>query len=293
MLKRVTLFLMTNLAVVFVLTIVANILARLFDVNLRGDSLPSLIILASLFGFGGAFISLMMSKGMAKRATGARIIDQPVNETERWLINTIAEFAQKANINMPEVGIYEGEPNAFATGPSRNNSLVCVSTGLMNAMTKDEVKAVLGHEVAHVANGDMVTLTLIQGIVNTFVIFISRLIANMVTSGGDRNRGAGTYLIVVLVCQVLFGVLASIIVNYFSRQREFRADAGSSHLMGNPKSMIAALKKLKMLQAGQLPDSMAALGISDKPSTFMSLFSTHPPLDQRISALEEQSGFIS
>ena len=287
MLKRVSLFLLTNLGVVLVLGLVASLL------GIKPQGVLPLLVFAFLFGFGGAFISLMISKWAAKNATGARIITQPATETERWLVDTVAKLSAQANIKMPEVGIYEGEPNAFATGPGRDNSLVCVSTGLMRAMTKDEVEAVLGHEIAHVANGDMVTLTLIQGVVNTFVIFISRLIANAIAQGSDRGRSVLAYTAIVIVLQLVFGILASRVVNYFSRKREYRADAGAAYLLGNPKPMIAALKRLKQLQAGDLPDSMAAMGISDKRSRFAGLFSTHPALDDRIEALQNNLSSFS
>lgn len=289
MLKRISLFVITNLAVVFVLSIVA----RLFGLEQNPNEYIPLLIFASLFGFGGALISLLLSKWMAKRSTGAHMITEPANETERWLADTVAKLAETAKVKMPEVGIYQGEPNAFATGATRNSSLVCVSTGLLQSMNQKEIEAVLAHEMSHVANGDMVTLTLIQGIVNTFVIFLSRLVAGVIANMISRNNNSsssiassGVYYMVAMICQIVFGILASIIVCYFSRRREYRADAGAAYLLGSPRAMIAALNKLKRMQSGDLPDSMAALGISDKPSKIASLFSTHPPLEDRISALE-------
>jgi heat shock protein HtpX len=243
-------------------------------------------------GFGGAFISLAMSKMMAKWSTGARIIDSPSTSTEFWLVETVRKQAEKAGIAMPEVAIYEGEPNAFATGPSRNNSLVAVSTGLLQSMSKEEVEAVLAHEVSHVANGDMVTLTLIQGVVNTFVIFLSRIVGYLVDSflrrGDSQSSGPGIgYTITVIVCDILFGVLASIIVAWFSRQREFRADAGAAGLMGSPRPMIAALQRLGGMAVEPLPKSLASSGIAGGPG-FMALFASHPSMEERIAALSAQ-----
>ena len=287
MIKRVALFLITNFAVLLVLGIIANLLG----LTKTTTQLTPLLMFAALFGFGGAFISLLMSKSMAKLSTGAHIITHPSGETERWLISTVSKLAQTAGIGMPEVGIYDGAPNAFATGATRNNALVCVSSGLLASMDRNQIEAVLGHEIAHVANGDMVTLTLIQGIVNTFVLFLSRAVASVVAHGGRNDQQGGSamaYMITSLICQVLFGVLASIIVNYFSRQREYRADAGSAYLLGNTNAMISALRQLERIQTGQLPESMAAFGIEDRSAHFLSLFASHPPLSDRIKALEER-----
>jgi heat shock protein HtpX len=221
-------------------------------------------------GFGGSFISLWMSKTIAKWSTGARVIETPGNSTEFWLVDTVRRFADKAGLSMPEVAIYEGEPNAFATGASRNNSLVAVSTGLLQTMTREEAEAVIAHEVAHIANGDMVTLTLIQGVVNTFVIFIARVVGWLVDSalrrGSDEHSGPGIgYTITVVICDIVFGILASIIVMHFSRQREFRADAGAAQLIGSPRPMMAALRRLGGMEAGELPQNVATAGINGRP----------------------------
>jgi len=256
-----------------------------------GLNLPMLLVFSIVVGFTGSIISLLMSKSMAKWSTGARVIDTPVNSTEVWLVNTVSKLAQRAGIGMPEVAVYEGEPNAFATGAFRDSALVAVSTGLLQGMTKEEVEAVLGHEVAHIANGDMVTMTLIQGVVNTFVVFLSRVVGYFVDSALRRNNddsGPGIgYMVTVMVCQIVFGIGASMIVAWFSRHREFRADAGSARLLGGPQPMINALARLGGISSSGLPQSMAAMGISDKPG-FMELFSTHPPMEQRIAALRGQ-----
>lgn len=290
--KRIILFLATNMAIMVVLGITVNLLG--VNQFMAGGqlNLPMLLAFSAVLGFGGSFISLLMSKTIAKWSTGAQVIDQPRNDTERWLFQTVERLARKANIPMPEVAIYNGEPNAFATGPSKSNSLVAVSTGLLQSMTREEAEAVLAHEVAHVANGDMVTLTLIQGVVNTFVFFIARVIGFVVDQAlrKDDSESSGTgmaYFITVLVMEITLGILASIIVMYFSRQREFRADAGAAHLMGSRQPMIAALKRLGGVQAGELPSQMAASGISGKGGV-MALFSSHPPLEQRIEALSRQ-----
>lgn len=282
--KRVVLFLATNLAVMLVLSLVASLLG--FG---RHGGLGSLLGLAMVMGFGGAFISLFMSKMMAKWSTGAEIIDQPRNQTEAWLVDTVARHAQRAGIAMPEVAIYEGEPNAFATGPSRNNSLVAVSTGLLHSMNQEEVEAVIAHEVAHVANGDMVTLTLIQGVVNTFVFFLARVVGSVVDSalrrdGESSGPGIG-YMVTVFVCEIAFGILASMIVAYFSRQREYAADAGAAQLMGNARPMINALRRLGGVDANDLPKDMQAMGIAGGAA---SLFASHPSLEERIAALQQQ-----
>lgn len=289
--KRIALFLLTNIAIMVVLGITVNLLGvNQFMANGQLN-LSMLLAFAAVMGFGGSFISLWMSKPIAKWSTGAQVIDQPRNETEMWLVQTVDRLSRQAGIAMPEVALYDGEPNAFATGPSKNNSLVAVSTGLLQSMTREEAEAVLAHEVAHVANGDMVTLTLIQGVVNTFVFFIARVIGFIVDQAmrkdDSESNGSGTgmaYFITVLVMEITLGILASMIVMYFSRQREFRADAGAASLMGNRQPMISALKRLGGLQSGDLPQQMAASGISGK-NGMMALFSSHPPIEQRIEAL--------
>lgn len=288
--KRVFLFLVTNIAIMLVLGIVTSVLGVNKFLTANGLNLPMLLAFSAIVGFTGSFISLLISKPMAKWSTGARVIDTPQNETERWLVATVQRLANKANIGMPEVAVYEGEPNAFATGAFKNSALVAVSTGLLQSMTKEEVEAVLAHEVAHIANGDMVTLTLIQGVVNTFVVFLSKIVGYFVDRVVLRNNsdspGIG-YYVTDIACQLIFGVLASFIVAYFSRQREFRADAGAAQLMGQPSSMISALRRLGGLNPGALPQSMAASGISDKAG-IMALLSTHPPIETRIAALQGQ-----
>jgi heat shock protein HtpX len=248
-----------------------------------------LVVFSGVVGFTGAFVSLLMSKPMAKWTTGARVIDGTENAEARWLVDATAQLARKAGVGMPEVAIYEGDPNAFATGAFRDSSLVAVSTGLLQSMSKEEVEAVLAHEVAHVANGDMVTMTLIQGVVNTFVAFFARVVGYLVDRAVFKTtRGVGPgYTITVLICQIIFGILASIVVAWFSRQREFRADAGAAAYLGSPDPMISALRRLGGLEPGELPKSFRASGISDRPS-FMGLFSSHPPIEIRIAALEER-----
>jgi len=287
--KRIFLFLATNLAIMVVLGIVASLTGVNRYIGANGIHLPSLLGYALIFGFGGAFISLWMSKTIAKWSTGAVVIDTPRNSTEMWLVDTVARLSKKANIPMPEVAIYEGAPNAFATGASKSSSLVAVSTGLMQTMSREEVEAVLAHEVAHIANGDMVTLTLIQGVVNTFVIVIARVVGYAVDSFLRRNNeessGPGIgYTITVIVCDIVFGILASIIVMYFSRHREYRADAGAAWLLGSPQPMINALRRLGGMEAGELPNNVATAGINGRPG-WMDLFSSHPPLASRIEAL--------
>jgi len=287
--KRVFLFLVTNLAIVLVLSFTARILGVDRFLLANGMNLGGLLVFAALFGFGGSLISLAISKWMAKMSTGARVIEQPMNAVEQWLVDTVRRQAQHAGIGMPEVAIYDGpEINAFATGPSRNNALVAVSTGLLNSMSKDEAEAVLGHEITHVANGDMVTLALIQGVVNTFVIFFARIIGNMVDKVVFKNQdGPGiAYYVTSIVAELVLGILASIIVMWFSRQREFRADAGGAQLAGREK-MIAALQRLKAAhEPSTLPEGVKAFGISGKESGGLaSLFLSHPPLDVRIEAL--------
>ena len=285
--KRVILLIATNIAIMLVLSVTASLLGVNHYLHARGLNLGMLLVFAALMGFGGSFISLMLSKTMAKWSTGAQVITQPANQTERWLVDTVARLAQRAGLAMPEVAIYEGDPNAFATGPSRNNSLVAVSTGLLYNMNEREVEAVLAHEMSHVANGDMVTLTLIQGVVNTFVVFLSRVVAyfvdGMLRKDGEESRGPGVaYMVTVFVCDLLFGLLASMIVMYFSRQREFRADAGAAHLLGTPQPMIAALQRLGGLSPEPLPQNMASSGIAGGTGA---LFASHPSMEERIAAL--------
>jgi len=290
--KRILLFLATNLAVMVVLGITANLLGVNRYLTANGLNLGMLLAFAALIGFGGAFISLAMSKMMAKWSTGARVISTPANSTEFWLVQTVERLAQKAGIAMPEVAIYDGEPNAFATGATKNSSLVAVSTGLLQSMTREEAEAVLAHEVAHVANGDMVTLTLIQGVVNTFVVFLSRVVGYLVDSflrrNDDESSGPGIgYLVTTIVCDIVFGILASIIVAYFSRQREYRADRGAAGLIGNPQPMISALRRLGGMHTEALPKNMASAGIAGGPA-WLSLFASHPPIEDRIRSLQVQ-----
>jgi heat shock protein HtpX len=283
--KRVLLFLATNVAVMLVLSVVVSVLGLDRWLTAEGIDYTSLLFMSAIFGFGGSIISLLMSKSIAKWSTGARVIDGSEGSTEYWLVQTVKKLADGAGIGMPEVAVYEGPANAFATGANRNSSLVAVSSGLMQAMDRNEVEAVLGHEVAHIANGDMVTLTLIQGVLNTFVFFLSRVVGMLVDKvvfRTERGIGPGFY-ITVIVAQILFGVLASIIVAWFSRQREFRADAGSAGLLGSPRPMVAALARLGSLQTGGLPDTVKAFGIGGKIG---SLFATHPPIEERIAALQ-------
>ena len=291
--KRVILFLATNLAVMLVLGISARLLGIDRFLTANGLNLGMLLAFSALIGFGGAFISLLMSKPMAKWSTGARVIDSPNNSTEFWLVQTVERLAQKAGVAMPEVAIYDGEPNAFATGASKNASLVAVSTGLLQGMTREEVEAVLAHEMAHVANGDMVTLTLIQGVVNTFVVFLSRVIGYLVDSflrrGDNESSGPGIgYMVTSMICEVVFGILASIIVAWFSRQREFRADAGAAQLVGTPTPMVNALRRLGGLHTEPLPQNMAASGIAGGGSSWGALFASHPPIEERIAALQSR-----
>ncbi|MGH1428973.1 MAG: protease HtpX [Arenicella sp.] len=275
--RRILYFLATNFAIIFVLGIVLSLIGPFLPPELR-SGIGGNFVFAAVFGFGGAFISLWMSKGAAKRAAGVQIITNPSNSQERWLVETVARQAEAAGIGMPEVGIFPSpQPNAFATGAKRNDSLVAVSVGLLNNMTQDEVEAVLGHEIAHVANGDMVTMTLLQGVMNTFVFFFARLVAQAIDRDG---RGMG-YFMTYMLMQSVFGFLASIVTAKFSRAREYRADAGGAALAGKEK-MIAALERLKQGQAGELPNQLAAFGIS---SGAKKLFSTHPALDDRIAAL--------
>src|SRR5687768_4487344 len=289
MFKRIALFLATNLAVMVLLGIVLTVLQRVFGVTLGNTG--GLLVMAALFGFGGAFISLAMSKWVAKRMTGLHVIAQPRNADEAWLLATVQRQAAAAGVKVPEVGIYDGpEINAFATGPSRNNSLVAVSTGLMRAMSRDEAEAVLGHELSHVANGDMVTMALIQGVLNTFVIFLARVVGRVVDGmiSGDREGPGPMYWVIVMVLDLVFGLLASMVAMWFSRYREFRADAGGAHLASREK-MIAALERLGQ-NHGQstLPSAIKAFGIAGGMAHgFKRLFMTHPPLGERIQALKE------
>ncbi len=290
--KRVFLFLLTNIAILVVLSVVVSVLGLDQALYQRGLNLGALLGFSFVFGMGGAFISLAISKWMAKMAVGATVIEKPRNDTESWLVNTVHMHAQAANIAMPEVAIYDSpEPNAFATGPSRNNSLVAVSTGLLRAMNADQASAVLGHEVSHIANGDMVTLTLIQGVLNTFVIFLSRVIGYVVDRAlhrdGEGGYGMG-YFVTVIVTQILLGILASMVVYWFSRRREYRADAGGAYLAGKA-NMIGALEALqRSVEPEHMPEQVAALGISGvRKGGMRMLFASHPPIEDRIAALRE------
>ena len=286
--KRMFLFLATNVAVLVVLSVIINIFGLDNWLTAEGIDYTSLLVFSAVVGFAGSIISLLISKPMAKMSTGAKVIDGSEGTTEFWLVETVKKLAAKAGIGMPEVAIFEGAPNAFATGAFKNSALVAVSTGLLQSMSKEEVEAVLGHEVAHVANGDMVTLTLIQGVVNTFVIFLSRIIGMIVDKAIFRTeRGVGPgFFIASLVSQIVLGILASAIVAWFSRQREFRADRGSAELMGSPQPMIAALARLGGVPAGEMPQAFEAHGIQQSRSKFLGLFSSHPPIEQRIAALQ-------
>ncbi|SFM10150.1 protease HtpX [Nitrosomonas communis] len=290
--KRILLFIATNLAILLVLSITLRILGvdRILEAQGGGLNYSSLLTFAAVIGFGGSLISLAMSKWSAKKMTGAVVIDIPSNTTEHWLVETVRRQAKATGIGMPEVAIYDSpDANAFATGMNRNNALVAVSTGLLQKMQQDEIEAVLAHEVSHVANGDMVTLTLIQGVVNTFVIFLARIIGHAVDRAVFRTEEehGPAYMITSIIAEILLGILASIIVMWFSRQREFRADAGSARLVGHNK-MIAALERLKQqYEPSHLPDRMEALGISGQGSRFGRLFMSHPPLDERIAALRK------
>ncbi len=293
--KRIFLFLLTNIAILAVLFVVLNLLGveSILDQQGVGLDYRSLLIFAAVLGFGGSFISLAISKWMAKRLTGTKVITSPKNEVESWLIRTVRQQASRLGLGMPEVGIFDSEaPNAFATGMSRNKALVAVSTGLLRSMNQDEVEAVLAHEMSHVANGDMITLTLIQGVLNTFVIFLSRVVGHFVDRlilKNEEGHGIG-FFVATIVAQIVFGILASIIVMWFSRQREFRADAGGAKLAGQEK-MISALEKLKKGIKEPLPDQMASFGINGKADgfDFKTLFMSHPPLDKRIAALKSRS----
>ncbi len=287
--KRIVLFLLTNIAVMVVLSIVLSVLGVDRFLTARGLNVGTLLVFSLVVGFAGSIISLLMSKPMAKWSTGARVIEHPANSTEQWLVDTVARLAQRAGIGMPEVAVYDGDPNAFATGAFKNEALVAVSTGLLVNMTREEVEAVLGHEVAHIANGDMITMTLIQGVTNTFVVFLSRVVGFVVDralSRNDESTGGAAYMVTVIVCQIAFGILASLIVAWFSRQREFRADAGAAQLMGARQPMINALYRLGSMHDSALPQNVATLGIRHSGG-FFELFSTHPPIEQRIAALQQ------
>lgn len=292
MFKRIGLFILTNLAILVMMSIILNLVSFFFGINFSqiagsNQNLVSLFIFAAIVGFGGSIISLFMSKTMAKHSMGVQMIDvnNPRNEVERWLVQTIAKLAQIKGVEMPEVGIYSGEPNAFATGPSKNNSLVAVSDGLLASMNKEEVEAVLAHEMSHVANGDMVTMTLMQGVINTFVVFLSRIIGNLVDRVILRNEddapGAG-YYITSLVLDIVLGLLGSMLVAAFSRYREYRADAGAADALGSPAPMINALARLGGQSATELPGNVKGFGISGGMG---SLFASHPPIEDRIKAL--------
>src|SRR5512145_3342178 len=287
--KRIVLFVLTNLAVVVVLGIVASLLGVNRYLTANGLNLGALLGFALIMGFGGAIISLLISKPVAKWSAGVRVIEQPQSPDEAWIVNTVRKFADQAGIGMPEVGIFEGDPNAFATGAFKNSALVAVSTGLLQGMTREEVEAVIGHEVAHIANGDMVTMTLIQGVMNTFVVFLSRVIGYAVDSflrkNDENSSGPGIgYYVTTIVLDIVLGFLAAIIVAWFSRQREFRADAGAAGLMGRKQPMINALARLGGLTPGELPKTMQAMGIA---GGLGKLFSTHPPMEERIAALQQ------
>ena len=286
--KRIFLLILTNLAVMAVLLVTTRLLGVDRFLTANGLNLTALAGFSLVIGFGGAFISLLISKPMAKFSTGARVITQPQNADEAWIVQTVERFANQANIGMPEVAIFDGAPNAFATGAFKNSALVAVSTGLLQNMTREEVEAVIGHEVAHIANGDMVTMTLIQGVMNTFVVFLSRVIGYLVDSflrkGDNQSSGPGMgYYITTIVMDIVLGVLAAMIVAWFSRQREFRADAGAAQMMGRKQPMINALARLGGVTAGELPKTMQAMGIAGGLGKW---FSTHPPIEERIAALQ-------
>jgi heat shock protein HtpX len=288
--KRILLFVATNLGVMLVLGLAVHLLGLNRFLTANGLNLTALLGFALVMGFGGAFISLLISKPMAKWTTKLQLVNGSPDPTHRWLVQTVEQFSQKAGIRTPEVGIYEGAPNAFATGAFKNSALVAVSTGLLQSMSKEEVEAVIGHEVAHVANGDMVTMALIQGVMNTFVVFLSRVVGYFVDKVVLRNTNDGPgigYVVTTIVLDILLGVVAAIIVAWFSRQREFRADAGAASLMGRKQPMINALARLGGLDPGEMPKAMAAMGISARPSGLMALFSTHPPMEQRIERLKQ------
>ena len=287
--KRILLLVLTNVLIVVVLGIVASLLGVNRYLTSNGLNLGLLLGYALVIGFGGAFISLLISKPMAKWSSGVQVIAQPQNADEVWIVETVRKFSEKAGIGMPEVGIFEGEPNAFATGAFKDSALVAVSTGLLAGMTREEVEAVIGHEVAHIANGDMVTMTLIQGVMNTFVVFLSRVIAYAVDSflrkNDEQSSGPGmAYMITTILLDIVLGFAAAMVVAWFSRQREFRADAGAAQLMGRKQPMVNALARLGGMTPGELPKSVAAFGIA---GGIGQLFSTHPPIEERIAALQK------
>jgi len=286
--KRIFLFLATNIAVLVVLSVIINIFGLDQWLTAEGIDYVSLLVFSAVIGFAGSIISLLISKPMAKMSTGAHVVDGSEGSTEYWLVETVRKLSQQAGVGMPEVAIFDGAPNAFATGAFKNSALVAVSTGLLQSMSKEELEAVLGHEMAHVANGDMVTLTLIQGVVNTFVIFLSRIVGFVVDKMIFRTeRGVGPgFFIASLVAQIVLGILASMIVAWFSRRREFRADRGSAELMGTPRPMINALARLGGVPAGELPQAFEAHGIKQSQSRFLGLFASHPPIEARIAALQ-------
>jgi len=288
--KRIALFLLTNLGVMLVLGLAVHLLGLNRFLTANGLDLTSLLGFAAVMGFGGAFISLLISKPMAKWTTKLEIINNSNHATHQWIVSTVERFSQAAGIKTPEVGIYVGEPNAFATGAFKNSALVAVSTGLLESMSREEVEAVIGHEVAHVANGDMVTMALIQGVMNTFVVFLSRVIGYFVDKVVLRNTNDGPgigYYVTTIVLDIVLGVIAALIVAWFSRQREFRADLGAAQLMGRKQPMMSALARLGGLDPGEMPKSLAAMGISSRPSGLIALFSSHPPIEQRIARLKE------
>jgi heat shock protein HtpX len=287
--KRIFLFVATNLAVMLVLGTVASLLGVNRYLTSNGLNLGSLLGFAAVMGFGGAIISLLMSKMMAKWSTGAKVINDSTDPTHQWIVASVKRLSEKAGIGMPEVAVFEGEPNAFATGAFKNSAMVAVSTGLVQSMSHEEVDAVIGHEVAHIANGDMVTMTLIQGVMNTFVVFLSRVIGyfiDKVVLRNDRDGPGIGYYVTTFVLDMVLGVLAAVIVAWFSRHREYRADAGAATLIGKKQPMINALARLGGLQPGELPQSVQAMGISGKPSGLMALLSSHPPIEDRIRALQ-------
>jgi heat shock protein HtpX len=288
--KRIALFLLTNLAVMLVLGLAVNLLGLNRFMSANGLDLTALLGFALVIGFGGAFISLLISKPMAKWTMGLQIVNDSTDPTHAWIVATVRRFAGQAGVAMPEVGIYEGAPNAFATGAFKNSALVAVSTGLLQSMSREEVEAVIGHEVAHVANGDMVTLTLIQGVMNTFVVFLSRVIGYVVDRVVLRNQNEGPgigYFATTIVLDLMLGVLAAMIVAWFSRQREFRADAGAAQLMGRRQPMIHALARLGKLDPGEMPKTLQAMGISARPGGMLALLASHPPIEERIARLQQ------
>jgi len=290
--KRIVLLVLTNLAVMVVLGIVASVLGVNRYLTANGLNLTALLGFSLIMGFGGAFISLLISKPMAKWSSGVQVITEPRSADEAWLLQTVRTLSDKAGIGMPEVGVFEGAPNAFATGAFKNSALVAVSTGLLQGMTREEVEAVLGHEVAHIANGDMVTMTLIQGVMNTFVVFLSRVIGYFVDSALRKNdeerSGPGIgYYVTTIVLDIVLGFAAAMVVAWFSRHREFRADAGAARLMGRRQPMVAALQRLGGMTPGELPKTVEAMGITGAVGK---LFATHPPLEERIAALQSAQG---